>query len=447
MKERNAPFVLLVNPWIHDFAAYDFWARPLGLLYLAAILRRHKLRVGYLDCLDRFHPAAAPADPYARCGRGPYHKTPLARPAALAHLPRRYSRYGIEPGWLQQDLARMPAPDLVMVTSMMTYWYPGVRETIRHLRDRFPHSPVVLGGIYASLCPQHALDCCGVDQVVGGPGEPQILALVAEYTGADIEACFDPTDLDSIPYPALDLQRCIPFVPILTSRGCPYDCAYCASGFLEPRRRVRDPVAVLEEMRYWHARYGVRDFVFYDDALLVDAPRLAFPLFEGICRRGLKLRLHTPNAVHVREISPRMARLMMRAGFKTLRLGLETAAFGERERLDRKVTAKEFARAAENLRAAGFKKEQVGAYLLAGLPGQSREEILRSIETVRQSGITPVIAHYTPIPHTALWPAAVRASRYDLAADPLFCNNAIAPCQPEEFSWETLSALKQRAAR
>lgn len=447
MKNRNAPFVLLVNPWIHDFAAYDFWARPLGLFYLAAILRRHGVRVGYVDCLDRFHPAAVPVDPHARCGRGPYHKTSIARPAGLAHLPRRYSRYGIEPGWFQQDLAQVSEPDLVMVTSMMTYWYPGVQETIRHLHARFPHTPVVLGGIYATLCRQHAVNCSGADQVVSGPGEPEVLTLVARHSGAGIEAGFDPNDLDSIPYPALDLQRCIPFVPILTSRGCPYECDYCASEFLEPRRRIRDPLAVLEEMRYWHARHGVHDFVFYDDALLVDAPRMAIPLFEGLCRSGLKLRLHTPNAVHVRGINKQMARLMFRAGFETLRLGLETAVFGERRELDHKVTAKEFARAATNLKAAGFRREQVGAYLLAGLPGQPQKEILRSIETVRQSGITPVIAHYTPIPHTALWPAAVRSSRYDLTADPVFCNNAIAPCQSAEFSWPALSALKQEAGR
>ncbi|MGD2036453.1 MAG: B12-binding domain-containing radical SAM protein, partial [Desulfobacterales bacterium] len=56
--KRDVPHILLVNPWIHDFAAYDFWAKPLGLLYLAALLRSHGLSVSYIDCLDRFHPRA-----------------------------------------------------------------------------------------------------------------------------------------------------------------------------------------------------------------------------------------------------------------------------------------------------------------------------------------------------------------------------------------------------
>ena len=83
-----APHILLINPWIHDFAAYDFWAKPLGLLVLAALLRQHGCTVSYIDCLDRFHPRAPATDPQRRCGRGPYLKTRLPKPAALPDVPR-----------------------------------------------------------------------------------------------------------------------------------------------------------------------------------------------------------------------------------------------------------------------------------------------------------------------------------------------------------------------
>jgi radical SAM superfamily enzyme len=138
---------------------------------------------------------------------------------------------------------------------------------------------------------------------------------------------------------------------------------------------------------------------------------------------------------------------MRRIGFETLRLGVETADFGSSRRLDRKLGREDFFRAVLHLRAAGFAGRQVGAYLLAGLPGQTWKEVARSIESVRASGITPVIAHYTPIPHTALWEEARQSSRYDLAADPVFTNNAITPCQHTEFSWEELSRLKALAGR
>lgn len=445
LNKKDTPHILLVNPWIHDFAAYDFWARPLGLLQLAAFLRRWGLAVSYVDCLDRFHPRAPAADPRAHFGRGPYFKTAIARPVGLVHVPRTYSRYGIRSRWLMQDLAQLPEPDLVLVTSMMTYWYPGVQETIVLLRKRFPAVPIVLGGVYATLCHAHARTHCGADQVVSGPAEKRLSGIVAEAIGYRIPGEPDTEDLDSYPFPALDLQRRIPFVPLLTTRGCPFSCPYCASAILEPKMRRRGIESVIAEICHWHQDFSVRDFVFYDDALLVDAPRHALPLFEAIARSGLKLRFHTPNAVHVREISLPVAQMMRRIGFKTLRLGVETADFESSKRLDHKLSRHDFFRAVGHLKSAGFTKQQVGAYLLAGLPGQPWQEVARSIESVRSSGITPVIAHYTPIPHTALWEEAKRSSRYDLEADPVFTNNAISPCRQAEFSWRELSRLKQLA--
>ncbi len=443
-KTPDAPHILLVNPWLHDFAAYDVWARPLGLLRIAGMLRATGFRLSYIDCLDRFHPRGPKTDPSARYGRGPYRKVPISRPAALSDVPRTYSRYGIAPEWLAADLAAVDRPDLILVTSMMTYWYPGVRETIGHLREAFPDAPIVLGGIYARLWTDHARSVCGADEVVTLSDEGEIRQWVADRTGFPVSASIDTEDLDALPYPALDLQWKIPFAPLLTVRGCPFHCAYCASTFLEPVCRRRQPAAVAEEIRYWRDAHGVRDFVFYDDALLMDADRHAVPMLEAIIRSGGResLRFHTPNAVHIRGVTRKTAELMFRAGFRTLRLGLETTAFDTRSALDRKVTEAEFRGAVTHLQAAGFGREQVGAYLLTGLPGQEMAGVETSVRIVKESGITPIPAHYTPIPHTGLWETAVTASRYDLSADPIFSNNAVFPCM-EAFSWETASRLKR----
>ncbi len=249
--------------------------------------------------------------------------------------------------------------------------------------------------------------------------------------------------LDGYPYPALDLQTKLNYVPLLTSRGCPFRCTYCASRFLEPDRLLRSPEAVIEEIRYWQKTYGLNDFVLYDDAFLVDADRHAIPILEGILRTGMKVRFHTPNAVHIRGIDAQTARLMFEAGFTTLRLGLETAEFNHREEIDIKLSEQEFKRAVYCLREAGFRKKQVGAYLLVGLPDQKLEAAKVSIDIVKKIGITPIAAYYTPIPHTALWPKAVAASRYDLESDPVFTNNAVLPCQKQPFDWETISCLKE----
>jgi radical SAM superfamily enzyme YgiQ (UPF0313 family) len=441
-----SPHILLVNPWIHDFAAYDFWAKPLGLLLIASLLRHHGISVSYLDCLDRFHPQAPKSNPQARHGRGTYLKTRLPKPAGLADVPRNFSRYGIKPQWFRTDLRRLRPPDLVLVTSLMTYWYPGVQETINHIRAVWPQVPIVLGGIYARLCPDHAQRHSGADRVVLAPAEKSILSIVQQFTGYSARPAFDPSNLDSYPYPALKLQHQIGYVPLLTSRGCPFNCAYCASRILEPRHLRRSPASVIEEIRFWHHKYDQRNFVLYDDAFLVKAEQHGIPMLEGIINTNLSVRFHTPNAVHIRGITAQTAMLMHRAGFSTLRLGLETVEFGHRQKMDKKVSEVEFRRAVGHLQKAGFAKSQVGAYLLAGLPGQDYQAIEHSIHSVKRLGITPVIAHYTPIPQTALWPQAVEASRYDLESDPIFTNNAIMPCRKDPFDWGTLTRLKELAA-
>jgi radical SAM superfamily enzyme YgiQ (UPF0313 family) len=444
--KRDAPHILLVNPWIHDFAAYDFWAKPMGLLTIAALLRQHGLRVSYLDCLNRFHPRAPQVNPSARHGRGPFLKTRIVKPAGLEDVDRNYSRYGILPSWFEEDLKSLERPDLVLVTSLMTYWYPGIQETIAMIKSIFPDTPIVLGGIYARLCEAHAKINSGADEVFASPAEPNILSLIQRYTGYSVALNFDPANLDSYPYPALDLQTRINYAPLLTSRGCPFNCAYCASHLLDPRRMLRSAESVVEEIHFWHRDYGIMDFVLYDDAFLVGAHNHAIPMLERIIHANLPIRFHTPNAIHIREINSQTARLMHRAGFHTLRLGLETVEFEHRQEIDKKVSEEEFKSAVGFLKDAGFDKSNVGAYLLVGLPDQSWESITQSIQTVKQNGITPVLAYYTPIPGTELWQRSVASSRYDLEADPIFSNNAVMPCRMEPFSWERISRMKDMAA-
>jgi hypothetical protein len=439
----DTPHILLVNPWIRDFAAFDFWAKPLGILTLGGILRNRGYRITYLDCLDRFHPSVQKNYRPARFGKGHYLKTPIKKPATLHDIPRTYSQYGLPTALVRKELSTMPQPHAVLVTSLMTYWYPGVFSTIATLRQVMPKVPIILGGIYTSLCYDHAVRHAGADHVLSGASEDAIVAEIDHITGFASEGPLLTDDLDSYPKPCHDLQYALPYVPILTGRGCPYRCAYCASSFLHNTPRRRSPDHVVEEIAYWSQKYHVYDFVFYDDALLVHAESHIIPILEGVIRLKAPLRFHTPNALHIRPMTMELARLLFRAGFKTIRLGLETAFFDHRNALDTKVAPEEFQKAASYLTQAGFTGEALGAYLLFGLPGQDIKKVEASIRFVKKAGVKPVLAQYSPIPHTTLWEDAMASSRYDLAADPLFHNNSILPCQKEPFSWETLSHLKQ----
>jgi len=452
--KTDSPHILCINPWIHDFAAFDFWAKPLGLLSIAAILREKGVRVSYIDCLDRFHPREPKDLKVFWDGRGPFRKTGINLPQGLEGHDKKFSRYGIKTQWFEQDLKAIKKPDLVFVTSLMTYWASGVKETIERIKQVYPDVPVVLGGIYASLCYDHAVNDSMADLVIKGPGEPQLGKIIKEFTGFELKTskgnnCSDSTDfpaasmeLDAFPFPALDLQTKIKYAPILTSRGCPFSCEYCASSFLEPKLRKRSWENVFKEIEHWHQNYGVKNFAFYDDALLVNSEKYAFPLFEKIISSKMDLFFHTPNALHIKAITKKAADLMHGAGFKTIRLGLETTDFSDKRSHDIKVAKNDFFKAIEHLKAAGFEKKQLGAYLLCGLPGQNLDDVEISMHLVRKTGIMPVLAYYTPIPHTQMWQEAVRCSKFNLLEHPVFTNNTLFPCVDSNSDLKRISQLK-----
>jgi radical SAM superfamily enzyme YgiQ (UPF0313 family) len=428
------PSLILINPWIYDFAAYDLWSKPLGLLYIAGFLRQCGFRIHLIDCLDvndpsmKGNPGLKP--PLRRkYGTGKYWRQEVPRPAPLKDVARSYSRYGQSLSAFEDELKKVGNPAAILVTSLMTYWYPGVREAIRISRRVHPEVPVILGGIYARLCLKHATEDSRPDRILTDGGSSVLIKALEEF---GIAVPIPSPRLIAHTRPAFDLLTRIEYICLMTSTGCPYRCQYCASHFLNPRFTRRNPEEVLEEILYWHREHSVRDFAFYDDALLCDSEEHLGKLLEDICRYNLPLRFHTPNALHVKGITGDMARLMRRSGFRTIRLGLETSDISLHRSLDNKVGEGDFDMALHNLHEAGFRDQDIGAYILIGLPGQSVDSVFQTIEDVGGSGAIPFLSEYSPIPHTALWEQAVSHSKYDLASEPLFHNNTLLPCWDED---------------
>jgi len=426
--------VLLINPPVYDFAAYDFWAKPMGLLVMAGKLARIGLEPVLVDAMDPHHPAleglAVPAR--KKHGKGKFFAEDVPKPEAIADVPRRYKRHGLPRDRLRKTVREAGEVRAALVTCAMTYWYPGAFEAISIVREEMPGTPVILGGGYATICKAHALNQSGADAVISGPAE--MSGEFKRLTGIDLggEALFGP---------ALELYPELDYAPLLTSRGCPFSCDYCASGILFAGFEFRGPEGVLAEMETAVGR-GVRDFAFYDDALTVNPDKRLVPVLEEVIRKGWSLNFHTPNAIHAHTIDYELASLMKRAGFVTIRLGVETTA-SKGKRHDDKLDPSVLPGVAKAFMEAGYRPGEVGAYILAGLPGQKPEEVEEDIKTLWKLGIRPYIAEYSPIPGTALFEKAVEISRYDIRAEPLTQNNSILPCASNEFTIRDLQRLKE----
>ena len=421
---------LLVNPWITDFAAYDFWMKPMGLLSVGAVLRELGFQLDLVDCLDRFDPElgnwpGVVLPKAKRYGTGKYVRQKIKKPAIFAEIPRYFSRYGIPVELFEARLNRLPRPDVILVTSYMTYWYPGVQEAVRLLRRHFPGVPILLGGIYATLVPEHARRVVQPDEIIVGEGEPQIRRVLAKYFSGLPEIHFPLDNLDSWPLPVYDLYPKLRALPILTSRGCPFRCTFCASHLVAGKFRKRSPQSVVDEIIGNYRRYRVRDFAFYDDALLLDKNRHIVPILESLIEHRLPVRFHTPNGFHAREIDRELARLLVQAGFKTLRLSFETANPERLRDMSNKVTLDDLARAAEALENAGFPRKQVEVYVLVGLPEQTAEEMMHSVLLVHQLGVKIRLAQFSPIPGTVEWKRAEKIGLIDEKTDLLWTNNTV----------------------
>jgi len=316
------------------------------------------------------------------------------------------------------------------MTTTMTYWYPGALTMARLIRERWPQTPIILGGTYATLCPDHATAQDAFDLVLSGPLErSDNWSAFWSLFNVSPPPQPDPAELSL----ALDSYQAPGYSIILGSRGCPFNCAYCANKALHSAFEQRPGPRVIAEVRSELVR-GVRDFAFYDDALLIQPETWLLPLLHVLTHQQPPVRLHTPNALHVSRLSPSICKLLHRAGLTTVRLGLESADF--ENRLDAKLSREQWAEGVHNLRQAGFTDDQLGAYILFGLPGQRDQEIKQAIRLARASGVRPHLAQYSPIPGSALFERARKHSGYPLEADPIFQNNSIWPCVPGGFSWE-----------
>ena len=425
------PKILLVNPPIYDFAAYDFWLKPYGLLSVAGYLRG-KADFALFDYLDRLHPFFAENPLQSdQWGRGRFFQQQIASPPCLEQLPRRFHRFGLPRQIFTAFLAKTAPPDYVLIQTTMTYWYQGVAEAIEDIRTIFPKAKIILGGNYVTLCPDHA-DTLAADLCIQGTN----LAPLWDYLALE-------PDLDQ---PALwEAYEKLNVGVLKLTDGCPFKCTYCSVPKVYGKFSTRPPSRALAELQLL-LKLGAKNIAFYDDALLFNPKKALIPFLEEIINQNdtppdsviakersdcgnllppagkgwqpqAKLgdghnairdtqyairtpNLHSPNALNARFITKELARLMLRAGFKTFYLGFESASAKWQTQTGSKVSSEELTAAVDHLKATGADPQNITAYQILGHPQTDTQQLEQSIRFVNSLGIKGMLADFSPIPGT-----------------------------------------------
>ena len=149
LKDLRHKKILGINPPVFDFAFFDFWAKPLGLLYILEYLRHRGNSVDLIDCIYEGR------DKAKTYGRYKTKRIEIEKPLPYKHIPRKFYRYGMTKESFEEMLSKIKNPDIILITSGMTYWYLGVKWCIDIVKSSFQNS-LTFGGIYAQLCSNHA---------------------------------------------------------------------------------------------------------------------------------------------------------------------------------------------------------------------------------------------------------------------------------------------------
>lgn len=304
------------------------------------------------------------------------------------------------------------------------------------LSKKIPDIIYVAGGPHITLCAESFMqaypDCT---YTVSGEGEITfgrlVEAIVTGATPVDIGGVAwrnnndivlthwePPSGLDALPLPNLDVIEGFSWAgfryPIVTSRGCPFDCIYCCVNKLTGSRkwRSRSALNVVDELEHVVKTHNITHFEIWDDNFTLDLNR-AKEICHEIIKRGIHLSWYCHNGIRADRIDHELAGLMKAAGCTSVAFGIESGNSETFDSIKKGEPLSAVVDAVKIVKDAGI--EAVG-YFIIGLPGDTLE---RFVETVRfQRSLS--LNHYVfgvliPYPKTEVWDIVCQRGR-------LFCD-------------------------
>jgi len=473
---------LLINPPIYDVQYWAEWSQPHGLLKVGALLKQLGYETCLIDCLYTDSKRGVPktiksvveiGSSTSEVSLSEFRKNQTR----LTSNQRFKFEYGINLEKLRQVLLSYAGivetssrteervwapemfpeetyyPDEIWITSIMTYWWESTVDVAVLCKEIFPSALIRIGGIYPTLSSQHLKNklnesgikieiVLGIDIQLDDQRDLLVVGEIPEasWMDLDFDLYFEPHLTSSIYYhgPKQDepgYETAITEKPyygpnysiLTTTRGCPFDCAYCAqhaynlydnetvrrSLWTDKRGRrkavrTRGVNETIEEIRDKFHRYGIRQFAFYEDNFLIAKDHFKGVL-EGIVNdselRG-NVHLFAPEGVEIRLIDESLAHLMKEAGFERIYLPLEninTEVIKSWNRSHSNVQM--FEQAVDNCLNAGFKLRnmELNAFILFGTPGEDIRDIVDSaiFASSRIGSVIPML--FTPVPGSAIY--------------------------------------------
>jgi anaerobic magnesium-protoporphyrin IX monomethyl ester cyclase len=383
---------------------------PLGLAYIAAVLRDDGHQISVIDALGSAPEQMVPDGDIWRLGLTPEE--------IVERIPKDVQTIGI--------------------TSMWSYSWPIVRELIQKVKAAFPDVPLVCGGEHFTAVPDLSMAQAPIDYIVLGEGEETAIALFrAIELGSGVEdvpgVMFRKEDaadgiqknprrdrirnVDEIPWPAWEFFDVDAYssnrlvsgiyygmtVPVLATRGCPYQCTYCSSpNMWTTRWFARTPNDVIDEIQHDHDKYGATNFPFQDLTAILKRDWVV-EFCNEIERRGLKITWQLPAGTRSEIIDEDVARLLVRSGCRSLNFAPESGSERTRKHMKKMLTDEKLFRAVHASVKAGL---NVGAFFVLAYPTDEVEDMkatVRLAARLGRAGIDDVSAgFFFPLPNTEI---------------------------------------------
>jgi radical SAM superfamily enzyme YgiQ (UPF0313 family) len=359
-------------------------------------------------------------------------------------LPDGMLRYGLNARTSAERILDLN-PSLIGMSVLFSTDLDNLMELCVEIRRRNSDAILVIGGLHASIyardvwvrsqeyCLANNLTEPLIDYIVRGEGEHRLVRLIADLcegivdvrsdglVGISAEGFFENyqfgtiSNLDALAHPAyhlLPMERYfginIPFSPVprgdrvmqvLTSRGCPVSCSFCASTNLYKVYRTRTVSGIIEEVRRWKEIYGIDEVQFADDNLLLDKRR-ARHLFTEFADLGLPWC--TPNGIMVNTLDEDLISLLHASGLYQITLSLDSGNVRTlKEHHHKPVDLSKVPSLAEKCREFGI---FVHVTLVVGMPGESMEDVEETFEYVKSLPVCSVSTFMaSPIPGSELY--------------------------------------------